>query len=221
MRRSRRGCATPGSRLERVSASHEEDCARGSGLARSGDGADERRVPRGRLCGGVAWRTLLADSVRPSHLPGGAFGPDSRCRATDPSVAVVYVAARCASSRASRLPRSSRGSSRISPPAQPAASTTPVHRRSVRARRNPAPPITDLTPPTGVPRPRCASPAALRPTAYLTRSHHCRLHQIASPRPKKRLRSHRRRPHFLDHTATPPTTQIDGSILPILSLPVD
>ena len=72
------------------------------------------------------------------------------------------------------------------PPAQPAPSTTPAHRRSVWAPRNPAPLITDrlLTAPTGAPWPRCASPAALRPTPCLTRSHHCRLHQIASPRPR-------------------------------------
>ena len=50
----------------------------------------------------------------------------------------------------------------------------------------PPPPITDhlLTAPTGAPRPRCASPAALRPTPCLTRSHHCRLHNISSPRPR-------------------------------------
>ena len=55
------------------------------------------------------------------------------------------------------------------------------------ALRNLAPPITDplLTAPAGAPRPRCASPAALRPTPCPIRSHHCRLHQIASPRPRK------------------------------------
>ena len=98
----------------------------------------------------------------------------------------VCVAARCAASRASTLPRSSRGSSLISPPARPAPSATPAHPRSVWAPRNPAPPITDplLTAPTGAPRPRCASSTALRPTPCLTRSHHCRLHKISSPRPR-------------------------------------
>ena len=133
--------------------------------------------------------TVLIKPAREPHAPPPPNELDataSSASSTSTSNTVVCVAARCASSRASTLPRSSRGSSLISPPARPAPSTTPAHPRSVWAPRNPAPPITDhlLTAPTGAPRPRCASPAALRPTPCLTRSHHCRLHKISSPRPR-------------------------------------
>ena len=62
-----------------------------------------------------------------------------------------------------------------------------VTRRRQRApsRNADTPPITDplVTAPTSAPRPRCASPPVPGP-ACLTRSHHCRLHQITSPRPR-------------------------------------
>ena len=79
------------------------------------------------------------------------------CGGTLRVIACIETPLKCRSR--SELARSSRGSSLISPPARPAPSTTPAHRRSVWAPRNPAPPITDhlLTAPTGAPRPRCAS----------------------------------------------------------------
>ena len=106
------------------------------------------------------------------------------CGATLRVIACIDTPLKCRSR--SELARSSRGASLISPPARPTPSTTPAHRRSVWAPRNPAPPFTDPLPtaPTGAPRPRCLSPPALRPPACLTRSHHGRLHQIASPRPR-------------------------------------
>ena len=92
----------------------------------------------------------------------------------------MCVAARFASSRASRLPRSSRGSSFISPLARASASTTLAHRRAVPALRTPARPITVplVTAPSSAPRPR------LLPPACQTGSNHCRLHQITSRRPR-------------------------------------
>ena len=47
------------------------------------------------------------------------------------------IPVRCVSSRASRRPNSSRESSPISPPATPAASTAPAHRRSIGRKPNP------------------------------------------------------------------------------------
>ena len=73
-------------------------------------------------------------------------------------------------------------------------STPPAHRRSVRAPRNPAPPITDplVTAPTSAPRPRYASPLAPGPRLPDT------LPSLSAPpnhltSTAKRLRSHRQR----------------------------
>ena len=73
-------------------------------------------------------------------------------------------------------------------------STPPAHRRSVRAPRNPAPPITDplVTAPTSAPRPRCAAPLAPGPRLPDT------LPSLSAPpnhltSTAKRLRSHRQR----------------------------
>ena len=62
----------------------------------------------------------------------------------------------------SELARSSRESSPISPPATPAASTTPAHRRSMRHKRNPRPPHHRRCPDCarGCTTARCASPPA-------------------------------------------------------------
>ena len=136
------------------------------------------------------------------------------CGGTLRVIACIATPLKCRSR--SEFARSSRGSSLISPPARPAPSTTPAHRRSLRAPRNLAPPITDhlLTAPTGAPRPRCASPAALRPTPLPDTLPSLPAAQYLVTSTAKRLRSHRQRtrqrPHFLDHTATPPTTQIGG-----------
>ena len=123
------------------------------------------------------------------------------CGATLRVIACIDTPLKCRSR--SELARSSRGSSLISPPARPAPSTTPAHRPSVWAPRNPAPPITDhlLTAPTGAPRPRCASSTALRPTPCLTRSHHCRLHNFSSPRPRN-VCARTDNPPANDHTSS-------------------
>ena len=125
------------------------------------------------------------------------------------SSAAVCVAARCASSRASGLPRSSRGSLPISLRARPAESTTHAHRRCVRPQRN-------SRPPHHWPLPDCVHRRAAatlrltscpRPTAHLAGSHHCRFHQIASHRPRI-VRARTDNEPDNDRTNTPPTTQI-------------
>ena len=83
------------------------------------------------------------------------------CGGTLRVIACIETPLKCRSR--SELARSSRGSSLISPPARPAPSTTPAHRRPAATLR---------------------LIYALRPTPCLTRSHHCRLHQISSPRPR-------------------------------------
>ena len=94
------------------------------------------------------------------------------------------------------------------------SSRHPRPRRSVRAPRNPT---HDRSCPDCTPRPVAApsrGSACPRPTAFLTRSHHCRLHPIASPPTSsaQRLRSHRKRtrqrPYCPNRTTTPPSTQI-------------
>ena len=107
--------------------------------------------------------------IKPSaSLMGLVLRPCAGCSgssasSTSTSNTVACVAARCGLSRASRRPSSSRGSSPISPPATPAASTTPAHRRSMHRKRNPRPSHHRRCPdraPAGAPQPRCASPAA-------------------------------------------------------------
>ena len=60
------------------------------------------------------------------------------CGATSRVIACIETPLKCRSR--SELARSSRESSPISPPATPAASTTPAHRRSMPRKRNPRPP---------------------------------------------------------------------------------
>ena len=87
---------------------------------------------------------------------------------------------------------------------------------SVWAPRNPAPPITDhlLTAPTGAPRGHAAP--HLRPAAHPLPDTLPSLPAVQNlvTSTAKPLRSHRQRtrqrPRFLDHTVTPPTTQIGG-----------
>ena len=101
---------------------------------------------------------------------------------TSTSSTVVCVTARCASSRASRRPNSSRRPSPISPRARPVAFIPSAHRRRARLEPNPRPPHHRA-------RPDCVHRrvaltlrliSCTRHAACLAASHHCRFHHIST-----------------------------------------
>ena len=90
---------------------------------------------------------------------------------------------------------------------------SPPPRTASQCARNASPacpsPTFSLTAPTDAQRPRCTSPPAPRPTACRSRSHHCRLDPIRSPRPRN-VRSRSDHEPDNDRADTPATTPIEG-----------